>query len=30
VRGKTAEGMGALGAGEGMAAHAVCLLLAKN
>jgi 2-C-methyl-D-erythritol 2,4-cyclodiphosphate synthase len=30
VRGKTAEGMGALGAGEGMAAHAICLLLAKN
>jgi 2-C-methyl-D-erythritol 2,4-cyclodiphosphate synthase len=26
VRGKTAENMGALGAGEGMAAHAVCLL----
>lgn len=30
VRGKTAESMGALGAGEGMAAHAVCLLLAKE
>lgn len=29
VRGKTAEGMGALGAGEGMAVHAVCLLLKK-
>lgn len=29
VRGKTAEKMGALGAGEGMAAHAVCLLLSK-
>lgn len=29
VRGKTAEKMGALGAGEGMACHAVCLLLAK-
>lgn len=29
VRGKTAENMGALGAGEGMACHAVCLLLAK-
>jgi len=29
VRGKTAENMGALGAGEGMASHAVCLLLAK-
>lgn len=29
VRGKTAENMGALGAGEGMAVHAVCLLLAK-
>ena len=26
VRGKTAEGLGALGAGEGMACHAVCLL----
>lgn len=26
LRGKTAEGLGALGAGEGMAAHAVCLL----
>ncbi len=26
IRGKTAEGMGALGAEEGMAAHAVCLL----
>ena len=26
IRGKTAEGLGALGAGEGMAAHAVCLL----
>jgi 2-C-methyl-D-erythritol 2,4-cyclodiphosphate synthase len=30
VRGKTAEHMGALGAGEGMAAHAVCLLLSKD
>lgn len=30
VRGKTAENMGALGAGEGMAVHAVCLLLAKT
>lgn len=30
VRGKTAEKMGALGAGEGMAAHAVCLLLRKE
>lgn len=29
VRGKTAEQMGALGAGEGMASHAVCLLLSK-
>ena len=29
VRGKTAEKMDALGAGEGMASHAVCLLLAK-
>lgn len=29
IRGKTAEKMGALGAGEGMAAHAVCLLLSK-
>jgi 2-C-methyl-D-erythritol 2,4-cyclodiphosphate synthase len=27
VRGKTAEGLGALGAGEGIAVHAVCLLL---
>lgn len=27
IRGKTAEKMGALGAGEGMAVHAVCLLL---
>lgn len=27
VRGKTAEGLGALGAGEGMACHAVCLLV---
>jgi 2-C-methyl-D-erythritol 2,4-cyclodiphosphate synthase len=27
VRGKTAEGMGALGAGEGIAVHAVCLLI---
>ncbi len=26
LRGKTAEGMGHLGAGEGIAAHAVCLL----
>jgi 2-C-methyl-D-erythritol 2,4-cyclodiphosphate synthase len=26
IRGKTAEGLGALGAGEGMAAHAVCLV----
>lgn len=26
IRGKTAEGLGALGAEEGMAAHAVCLL----
>jgi 2-C-methyl-D-erythritol 2,4-cyclodiphosphate synthase len=26
IKGKTAEGLGALGAGEGMAAHAVCLL----
>ena len=26
IRGKTAEQLGALGAGEGMAAHAVCLL----
>ena len=30
VRGKTAENMGALGAGEGMAVHAVCLLLSKE
>lgn len=29
VRGKTAEGLGALGAGEGMACHAVCLLWRK-
>jgi 2-C-methyl-D-erythritol 2,4-cyclodiphosphate synthase len=29
VRGKTAEKMGALGAGEGMAVHAVCLLLTE-
>jgi 2-C-methyl-D-erythritol 2,4-cyclodiphosphate synthase len=28
LKGKTAEGLGALGAGEGMAAHAVCLLYA--
>ena len=28
IRGKTAEAMGALGAGEGMEAHAVCLLYA--
>ena len=28
VRGKTAEGMGPIGAGEGMEAHAVCLLRA--
>jgi 2-C-methyl-D-erythritol 2,4-cyclodiphosphate synthase len=28
VRGKTAEGLGALGAGEGIAVHAVCLLIA--
>jgi 2-C-methyl-D-erythritol 2,4-cyclodiphosphate synthase len=27
VRGKTAEGLGALGAGEGIAVHAVCLLI---
>jgi 2-C-methyl-D-erythritol 2,4-cyclodiphosphate synthase len=27
VRGKTAEGLGALGAGEGIAVHAVCLLM---
>lgn len=26
VRGKTAEGLGSLGAGDGMACHAVCLL----
>ncbi len=26
IRGKTAEGLGALGEGQGMAAHAVCLL----
>ena len=26
VRGKTAEGLGALGAGEGIACHAVCML----
>jgi 2-C-methyl-D-erythritol 2,4-cyclodiphosphate synthase len=30
VRGKTAEGLGALGAGEGMACHAVCLLVPAN
>ena len=30
VRGKTAEGMGALGAGEGIAVHAVCLLVARE
>ncbi len=29
VRGKTAEGLGALGAGEGMACHAICLLWRK-
>lgn len=29
IRGKTAEKLGSLGAGEGMAAHAVCLLLSK-
>lgn len=29
LRGKTAEGMGALGAGEGIAVHAVCLLLPR-
>lgn len=29
VRGKTAEGMGALGAGEGIAVHAVCLLFPR-
>lgn len=29
LRGKTAEGMGALGAGEGIAVHAVCLLLQR-
>jgi 2-C-methyl-D-erythritol 2,4-cyclodiphosphate synthase len=28
VRGKTAEGMGPVGAGEGMEVHAVCLLVA--
>lgn len=28
LRGKTAEGMGEIGAGEGMIAHAVCLLYA--
>ena len=27
IRGKTAEGLGALGAGEGMAAHAICLVV---
>lgn len=30
VRGKTAEGLGALGAGEGMACHAVCLLVRRE
>jgi len=30
VRGKTAEGLGALGAGEGMAVHAVCLLYPEH
>lgn len=30
LKGKTAEGLGALGAGEGMAAHAVCLLFAAD
>ncbi len=30
LKGKTAEGLGALGAGEGMAAHAVCLLHAAD
>ena len=30
LKGKTAEGLGALGAGEGMAAHAVCLLYAAD
>ncbi len=29
IRGKTAEKLGALGAGEGMAVHAVCLLLSS-
>jgi len=30
LRGKTAEGLGALGAGEGMAVHAVCLVNRKS
>ncbi|HEX8464423.1 MAG TPA: 2-C-methyl-D-erythritol 2,4-cyclodiphosphate synthase [Abditibacterium sp.] len=30
IRGKTAEKLGALGAGEGMAAHAVCLLVRRD
>jgi len=30
LKGKTAEGLGALGAGEGMAAHAVCLIYAVD
>lgn len=29
IRGKTAEKLGSLGAGEGMAVHAVCLLLSR-
>lgn len=30
VRGKTAEGMDAAGAGEGMIAHAVCLMIGRD
>ncbi|HEX9997612.1 MAG TPA: 2-C-methyl-D-erythritol 2,4-cyclodiphosphate synthase [Abditibacterium sp.] len=30
IRGKTAENLGALGAGEGMAAHAVCLAIRET
>lgn len=30
IRGKTAEGLGSLGAGLGMAVHAVCLLVKGN
>ena len=30
IRGKTAEGLGPIGAGEGMEAHAVCVLFPKD